>query len=236
MKIVVNGWKSRKRKRVFRGLLSGNSSRPTLLRGDPHERGVTGSARQVRQTQAARHSQAQRSTTLDHVRSRFERQSILHSHTVGSGDDDTDYGDSVSREESVGQDESAGHPVDWTLGGHAGQFRIRGHNAAGSSDHAGVSQVEDAAPRGRRRSQSADMDWLITSPQPEGPVDTSLIPSNAGHVAKVIFEGSERMPPILDCRPRKRTLEAIIRLQDMSDEFYGVLPATPLGHLSYIMH
>ena len=45
-----------------------------------------------------------------------------------------------------------------------------------------------------------------------GPVDTSLIPSYGGHVAKVIFEGSKRTPPILDCRPRKRTLDAIIRL------------------------
>ena len=137
------------------------------------------------------------------MRSRFERQSSLRSHTVGSGDDDTDYDDFVSREESVGQDESAGHPVDWTLvRGHAGQFKIRGHGTTGTSDHARVSQVEDVAPRGRRRSQSADMDWLITSPQPGGPVDSSLIPSYGGHVAKVIFEGSERTPPILDCRPR----------------------------------
>ena len=92
----------KEKKRVFRGLSSGNSSRPTLLRGDPHERGVTGSARRARQEQAARHRQAQRSTTLDHVRSRFERQSSLHSHTVSSGDDVTDYDDSVSPEESVG--------------------------------------------------------------------------------------------------------------------------------------
>ena len=34
-----------KEKGFFTGLLSGNSSRPTLLRGDPHERGVPGSAR-----------------------------------------------------------------------------------------------------------------------------------------------------------------------------------------------
>ncbi|XP_057526209.1 uncharacterized protein LOC130805452 [Amaranthus tricolor] len=199
-----------KGKDFFRRLLSGNSSRPSLLRGDPHERGVTGSARRARQEQAAGHSQAQCSTTLDH---------------------------SVSREESVGHDESVGHPVDWTLvRGHASQFKIRGHGTANTSDHVGVSQVEDVAPRGRRRSQFADMDWLITSPQPKGLVDTSLIPSYGGHVAKVIFEESERTPPILDCRPRKRTLEAIIRLQDMSDELYRVLPATPLGRLPYIMH
>ena len=79
-----------KGKRFFRGLLSGNSSRLNLLKGDPHERGVTGSARRARQEQAAGHSQAQCSTTLDHVRSRFERQTSLRSNTVGSGDDDTD--------------------------------------------------------------------------------------------------------------------------------------------------
>ena len=74
------------------------------------------------------------------MRSRLERQSSLHSHTVGSGDDHTDYDNSVSREESVGQDESVGHPVDWTLiRGHAGKFRIRGHGSAGTSDQAGVS-------------------------------------------------------------------------------------------------
>ena len=77
---------------------------------------------------------------------------------------------------------------------------------------------------------------MITSPQPGGPVDTTLIPSYGGHVAKVIFEGLEHTPLILECRPRKRTLDAIITLQDMSDELYRVLPATPLGHLPYIMH
>ena len=93
------------------------------------------------------------------MRSRFERQTSLRSNTVGSGDDDTDYDESVSREEFVGQDECVGHPVDWTLvRGHAGQFKIRGHSTAGTFDHAGVSQVEDAASRGRRRSQSVDMD------------------------------------------------------------------------------
>ena len=118
---------------------------------------------------------------------------------VGSGDDDIDYDDSVCQEESVGHDESAGLPVDWTIvRGHAGQFRIRGHSAAGTSDHAKASQAKDAAPRGRSRSQSTDMDWLITSPQPGALVDTSLIPSYGWHVAKVIFEGSERTPPILE--------------------------------------
>ena len=63
-----------KEKGFIRGLLNGNSFRPSLLRRDPHERGVTGSARRARQEHAARHSQAQCSSTLDHVRSRFERQ------------------------------------------------------------------------------------------------------------------------------------------------------------------
>ena len=57
-----------------------------------------------------------------------------------------------------------------------------------------------------------------------------------GHIAKVIFEGFERTPPILECRSRKKPLKAIIRLRDMSDALYNVLPATPLGGLPYIMH
>ena len=116
-----------KRNEFFRGLLSGNSSRPTSLRGDPHERGVTGSVRRSRQEEAIRHSQAQRSTTLDHVRSRFQRQSSLHSHTVGLIDDETDWDDSVTREESVGHDEGAGLPVDWTIvRGHAVSLGLEG--------------------------------------------------------------------------------------------------------------
>ena len=55
----------RKGKGFFRNLLSGNSSRLTLLRGDPHERGVTGSIRRARLEEAARHSEAQRSSTLN---------------------------------------------------------------------------------------------------------------------------------------------------------------------------
>ena len=63
-----------KGKGFFRNLLSGNSSRPTLLRGDPHERGVTGFARRARQEEASRHSEAQRSSTLQQVCTRFDDQ------------------------------------------------------------------------------------------------------------------------------------------------------------------
>ena len=49
-----------KRKGFFRHLLSENTSRPTLLRGDPHKRGVMGFARRARQEDAARHIEAQR--------------------------------------------------------------------------------------------------------------------------------------------------------------------------------
>ncbi|CAO2833506.1 unnamed protein product [Amaranthus hypochondriacus] len=220
-----------KGKGVFRGLLSGNNSRQTLHRGDPYERGVTGFAMRVRQAQAARHSQAQRSSLLGHVRTRFDQQTNLCSDTLDSWDDDTDY------EEAVNQEESIGEPVDWNLvRGVVGQFKRKGHSLAGPSDQAGGSQVEDAAPRRRRRSQSADVDWLITSPQPGGPVDTRLIPSYGGHIARVIFEGSERNPPVLECRVRKKMVESIIRLQNMSDELYQVLPASSLGRLPYIMH
>ena len=41
---------------------------------------------------------------------------------------------------------------------------------------------------------------------------------------------------VLECRGRKKPLEEIIRLQDMPDKLYELLPATPLGRLPYIMH
>ena len=77
------------------------------------------------------------------------------------------------------------------------------------------------------------MDWLITSPQPGGLTDFE---GYGGHIEKVIFEGFERTPPILECRSSKKPLEAIIRLQDMSDELYELLLAIPLDRLPYIMH
>ena len=54
-------------------------------------------------------------------------------------------------------------------------------------DHAEDNHVDDVALRGRRRQQSAETDWLITSPQPEGPTDARLIPSYEGYILKVIF-------------------------------------------------
>ena len=63
----------------FRHLLSENSSRQTLLRGDPYERGVMGSARRARQEEAARHSEAQRSSTLQQVRTQFDDQANVQS-------------------------------------------------------------------------------------------------------------------------------------------------------------
>ena len=128
--------------------------------------------------------------------------------------------------ESIGRS-CAGIPV---------SLQGQGPSTVGAYYHAEESQVDDVAPRGRRRPQSAETDWLITSTQPGGPIDARLIPSHEGHIAKVIFEGSERTPPILECRTRKKSLEATIRLQDMSNELYGVLTATPLGRLPYIMH
>ena len=119
--------------------------------------------------------------------------------------------------------------------GHASKFTRVGPSTTNASDHAEDSQVDDVASRGSRP-QSAETDWLMTSPQPGGPNDTGLIPSYAGHIAKVIFEGSEHTPLILECHTRKKSLEAIIRLQDISDELYGVLPAIPLGRLPYIMN
>ena len=74
--------------------MSENSSSPTLLRGDPHERGVTDSTRRARQEEAARHSEAQRLSTLNQVRTRFNDQaSSLQSNWGVSSDDDNDADD-----------------------------------------------------------------------------------------------------------------------------------------------
>ena len=54
-----------KGKGFFRNLLSENSSRPTLLRRDPHERGLTGSIRRARQEEVAKYGEAQRLSTLN---------------------------------------------------------------------------------------------------------------------------------------------------------------------------
>ena len=72
--------------------------------------------------------------------------------------------------------------------------------------------------------------------QPEGPTNTRLILSYGGHITKVIFDGSKRTPPVLECRSRKKSLEAIIGLRDITNALYDVLLATSLGHLSYVMH
>ena len=80
-----------KGKSFFRHLLSGNISKPNLLRGDPHERGVTSSARRARQEEVARHSEAQRSSTLNQVRTPFDDQaSKLQSSWGVYSDDDND--------------------------------------------------------------------------------------------------------------------------------------------------
>ena len=163
------------------------------------------------------------------MRTRFDDQASLQSSWGDSSDDDDD----VDDDEYQG---SVGHPVDWTVvREHDGKFTRVGPSSAGASEHAGDSHVDNEPPRGSRRSQSVGTSWLITSPQP-GLTDTRLIPSYGGHIAKVIFEGSERTPQILECHSRKKPLEAIFGLRDLSDALYDVLPATPLSRLPYIMH
>ena len=97
-----------KGKGFFRHLLSGNSSRPTLLKGDPNERMVTRSTRRARKEEAARHSEAQRSSTLNQVRTRFDDQasSLQSSWGVSSDDDDAD---------DVEYQGTVVRPVGWTV-------------------------------------------------------------------------------------------------------------------------
>ncbi|XP_057532944.1 protein MAINTENANCE OF MERISTEMS-like [Amaranthus tricolor] len=127
-------------------------------------------------------------------------------------------------------------PLDWTIvRGHQGRFARGGPSSSAASERAGGSFVDNEPPRGRP-SQSTNTDWLVTSPQPGGPTDTRLIPSYGGHIAKLIYDGSERTPPILECRIRKRPVESIIGLRDLSVELVDFLPYTSLGRLPVIMH
>ncbi|XP_057523306.1 uncharacterized protein LOC130803137 [Amaranthus tricolor] len=152
-----------KGKGFFKHLLSGNSSRPILLRGDPDKRGVTGSTRRARQEDAARHSEAQRSSTLNQVRTRFDDQASSHQSSWGVSSDDDD-ADDVEYQGAVV------HPVDWTvLRGSDRRFARVGPSSSGASERTKRSLVENEPPQGSRRSQSAGTDWLVTSPQLGGP-------------------------------------------------------------------
>ena len=189
-----------------------------------------GSTRRARHEEAARHSEAQRSSTLNQVRTHFDDQADSLQSSWGVYSDDDNDADDVQFQAP----EPA--PLDWTIvRGPDGRFARGGPSSSAASERAGGSFVDNEPPRGRP-SQSTNTDWLVTSPQPGGPTDTRLIPSYGGHIAKLIFDGSERTPPILECHSRKRPLEAIIGLRDITDGLYDVLPATPLGRLPYIMH
>ena len=84
---------------------------------------------------------------LHQVRTRFEDQTSLQINSGGSSDEDSDYADSV------------GQPVEWTVvRGHAGKFTRADPITASASNHATNNQVDDAAPRGRWRQQSAEAD------------------------------------------------------------------------------
>ena len=127
-----------KGKGFFRHLLSGNNSRPILLKADPHERGVTGSARRARQEEAARHSEAQRSSTLHQMRNRFDDEANLQSSWGVSSDDDED------DDEYQGV---VGRLVDWTVVcGHDGKFIRVGPSSAGTSEHSRGSHVDNEPP------------------------------------------------------------------------------------------
>ena len=129
------------------------------------------------------------------MRNRFDDYASVQSSWGVSSDDDDD----------VEYQGVVGRPVDWTIvRGVDGKFTRAARSSAGASEHAGRSYIDDEPPRGSRRSQSAGTDWLVTSPQPRGSTDTRLILSYGGHIAKVIFDYSERTPPILECRSRKK--------------------------------
>ena len=144
---------------------------------------------------AARHIEAQRSSTLHQVHTRFDDQASVQSSWRVSNDDDDD---------DVEYQGVVGRPVDWTVVREVdGKFTRAARSSAGASEHAGHSHVDNELSRGSRRSQSVGTDWLATSPQPEEPTDTRLIPSYGGHIAKVVFDGSVHTPPVLECRKER---------------------------------
>lgn len=65
---------------------------------------------------------------------------------------------------------------------------------------------------------------MITSPQPSGPTDVCLLPCYGVHK-----DDSERVPSIMECSIKKKTLEDITRLKIMSSKLYRELPNTSLG-------
>ena len=92
-------------------------------------------------------------STLHQVRTRFDDQTSKQSSLGGFSDSDTEY------EGPVGQ------PVDWTVvRRHGGKFTRADSSTAGASDHVKDNHVDNAAPRGSRRQQSAGTDLLITLP------------------------------------------------------------------------
>ena len=127
----------------FRNLLSGNISRPNLLRGDPHERGVTGSTRRARQEKAARYSEDQRLSTLNQVRTRFDDQAnSLQSSWGISSDDDNDADDVQYQGPDL-------RPADWTVvWGPEGRLSRAGPSSLGASERAGHSLIDNEPPRG----------------------------------------------------------------------------------------
>ena len=111
---------------------------------------MTGSTRRARQEEAAKHSEAQRLSTLNQVRTRFDDQaSSLQSSLGVSSEDDNDADDVQYQGPDL-------RPVDWTVvWGPDGRFARAGPSSSGVSERAGHSLVDNEPLWGSRRSQSA---------------------------------------------------------------------------------
>ena len=89
--------------------------------------------------------------------------SLAASRVVGVSSDDDNDADDVQYEAPDSR------PLDWTVvRGPDGRFARGGPSSSAASERAGRSFVDNEPPRESRPSQSANTDWLVTSPQPGG--------------------------------------------------------------------
>ena len=89
--------------------------------------------------------------------------------------------------------------------------------------------------RRSRAARDADTTWLVQEAMPGGPVDGSLIPSYAAHIASRIWVGQDREP--LRCHSRIQWCKSLQEWEtELSADLRERVSVTGLRHLPSIMH
>ena len=147
-----------------------------------------------------------------------------------AGDDSFDHTYSMGHQASG----SAGLVGEVDDGGSSSMIRVRraaGGRFASSTRSSGAS----TRPRAGVQSRNADTSWLVQDVMPGGPVDGSLIPSYAAHIAPRIWSGEDRQP--LKCHIRSQWCTQLAEWErSMSAELQSEVAATGLHHLPSIMY